>query len=277
MPRRPTSILAVVPLLCLAVVWGCGGDRVEWTDAEPLPPAERSAPDVAFEGGQLVPLPFTASMAVPVIGSQCAGSVQSVRAAPGDWYAAWWAVRPDSTADVVVSRSSDGRSWTAPVRVDTTDVGRSGCQRPAPSLSADAGNVHVAYAMVAREGPGVFAAHSMDRGATFHTPVTIVYGERIGRSAIAARGNLVVVAYEDPNSDPRRVDVAVSRTMGHTYEPRQVVSPPTGEASAPRVALGDDRIAVIWSQSPVTGARGGEPRAEIPAGAVRMVRVGVLR
>jgi hypothetical protein len=120
--------------------------------------------------------------------------------------------------------------------------------------------------MAAKEGPGIFAAHSMDRGMTFHSPVAVVYGEHIGLTAIAARGDLVVVAYEDPNSEPQRVAVALSRTMGHTFEAHEIVSPSTGQAHTPGIALGDGRIAVTWAQ--------GDPAN---ASASRAIRIGDLR
>lgn len=83
---------------------------------------------------------------------------------------------------------------------------------------------------------------------TFHTPVPVVYGEDIGRTAIAARGYLVAVAYEDPNSSPPRIGLALSRTQGHLFEHRELVSPPTGPASAPTVSLRDSAITVTWLQ-----------------------------
>jgi hypothetical protein len=183
-----------------------------------------------------------------------------------DSYATWWAARADSTAEIVVSRSSDGTTWTPPVRVDTTDVGRVGCRRPPPSIAADAGVVHVVYAMTAREGPGIFASHAMDHGMIFHSPVAVVYGERIGLTAVATHGNRVVVAYEDPNTNPQRIAVAFSRTMGHPFQERDLVSPPIESGRDPRVALGDGTIAVTWAR----GAPNGEPTP-------RMLRVGVLR
>jgi hypothetical protein len=166
----------------------------------------------------------------------------------------------------VVSRSTDGLTWSPAVRVDSTDAGHVGCQRPAPSIGADAGNIHVAYAMTAREGPGIFASHSMDRGMTFHSPVAVVYGERLGLTAIAARGNLVAVAYEDPNTSPQRVALAFSRTMGHPFDVREIISPSTSAARAPAVALGDGRIAVTWTRGPATDAS-----------APRVLRIGELR
>ena len=203
---------------------------------------------------------------MPLAATRCSGSLRVSKDDTGDWYATWWSVKSDSTADVVVARSNDGGTWAAPVRVDTTDAGHVGCRRPPPSIAADGDNVHVAYAMTAREGPGIFASHSMDRGMLFHSPVTIVYGERIGSTAIAARGGLVAIAYEDPNSSPQRVGLAFSRTMGHTFDMREIVSPPTGDAQAPGIALGENRIAVTW-------ARGVSGDSSVP----RVLRLGAIR
>ena len=258
--------LSASAILLLSLAWGCGPEPIEWSDAVPLPPQLASSSSLAFDAQQQLVPRTPPTIALPVFTGQCASSVRVAHDTTGDWYAVWWSVRNDSTADVVVSRSTDGTTWAPAIRVDSTDVGRVGCDRPVPSIMADAGNVHVAYAMAAREGPGIFAAHSMDRGMTFHSPVAVVYGERMGLAAIAARGDLVAVAYDDPNSNPERISLALSRTMGHLFETREVVSPSTGPARAPTVALGDGKIAVTW-------ARGAANDASAP----RMLRTGDLR
>lgn len=261
----PCSLRDAATLLLAFVCWGCGPDPIEWGEPAPLPPQLRST-ELEFDAeNRLVARPGPA-IQLPVFLGQCAGSVRLARDTTGDWFAVWWSIRSDSTADVVVSRSSDGVTWPSAVRVDSTDAGRVGCRRPAPSIDADAGNVHVAYAMTASEGPGIFASHSMDRGMTFHTPVAVVYGERIGLTSIAARGDLVAVAYEDPNSAPQRVALAFSRTMGHPFSVREIVSSATGTASAPGVAIGNGTIAVTW-------ARGASTDASAP----RVLRIGELR
>lgn len=263
-----TLLRAVLALQVVVQVAACDRDPVAWDDAVPLPTTLTSSEDIAFEGhgsDRLVPrVPPTFSP--PVFTAQCAASVRVARDTIGDWYATWWSVREDSTADIVVSRSDDGVVWAPPVRVDSVDAGPVGCRRPPPAISVNGGYVYVAYAMAAREGPGIFASHSMDRGMTFHSPVAVVYGERIGRVAIAARGDLVAIAYQDPNSDPPRIGLALSRTRGHTFEDRELVSPPTGAASAPGVALGDGVVAVTWARG--TGA---------DASAPRMLRIGTIR
>jgi hypothetical protein len=182
------------------------------------------------------------------------------------WFSVWWTVRHDSTADLVVSHSPDGINWSPTTHVDSTDAARSGCARPAPAIFVEGENLHIAYAMNAREGPGIFVAHSMDNGMTFHTPVTVAYGEQIGSVAIAARGELVAVAYDDPNATPGRIGVALSRAAGHLFESHATASPPNGEAHSPGVALGDGVIAVTWSAAAPTNA---SPQ--------RIVRIGALR
>ena len=161
-------------------------------------------------------------------------------------YAAWWSVRPDSTATLMVAQESrDG--WSTPEPADTMDAGRTGCRRPAPSIAVSNGSVYLAYGMTAREGPGVFTVHWM-QGMT-HAPVAVVYGERFGRTAIAVSGDTVVVAYEDPNTDPRRLGLAVSTTGSHLFQYRTLVSPPTGAASEPQLALDSAGIMVVWNQT----------------------------
>lgn len=253
-------------LLACLLAGACSPDPIDWAGPTALPPELASTTDLAFDPqGHLVVRP-PPSISPPTFTGQCAGSVRLTHDTTGHWYAVWWSIRPDSTADVVVSRSTDAVSWAPPVRVDSTDAGAVGCKRPPPSIDAYAGNVHVAYAMTAREGPGIFASHSMDRGMMFHTPVAVVYGERPGLTAIAARGDIVAIAYEDPNTNPTRIGLALSRTMAHLFEWRSLASPATGAARAPGVTLGDGKIAVTW-------ARGAANDASAP----RVLRVGELR
>jgi len=185
---------------------------------------------------------------VPVFASQCTASVRTTGLA-GTHYAAWWAVRSDSTADIVASSSTDGRTWTTPVKLDSADVARDGCRRVPPALAADGDNLQVVYTMKAREGPGVFLAHSMDRAHTFHSPVAVVYGEKLGLASVAARGNFVIVAYEDPNTTPTRISIAVSTTMAHLFEFREVVSPEDVAASRPEASTDGTHVTVSWQRA----------------------------
>jgi hypothetical protein len=263
--RALRAAILAISLVTGACATACTHGAIEWRDALPLPPPAGTT-DIDLDlHNDIVPRAAPSIQPPRAIG-RCAGSVRLAHDRTGDWYATWWSARADSTAVLVVSRSADGTSWTAPVRVDTTDVGRVGCDRPPPAIAANSGVVHVVYAMTAPEGPGIFASHAMDHGLTFHSPVAVVYGEHIGLTAVAARGNLVAVAYEDPNTSPQRIAVAFSRTMGHPFQERELVSPPIESGRDPRVALGDSTIAVTWTR--------GSPNGEATP---RMLRIGVLR
>jgi hypothetical protein len=256
-------------VVALVLSLGCTRQAdIEWSESRPAPPELAAADAIALGAGDSIRATAASASSVPRFPAQCAESIRVARdERGGQTYAVWWSVRPDSTADLVVAYSADGREWSAAVRVDSLDAGRVACRRPQPAIAADGDNVYVAYAMAAREGPGIFASHSMDRGVTFHSPVPVVYGANIGRSAIAARGNTVVVAYEDPNTNPQRVAVAFSRTMGHPFDSRTIVSPATGAASRPRVALGDHVLAVVWQQGDGDSA----------STAASLMRTGVIR
>ncbi len=188
-------------------------------------------------------------------GLACAGSLRLARSG-GKLFSAWWSPRRDSTALLSSSVSNDGgQTWRQPVAVDSTDHGRTGCARAAPSIAADeaSGYVHVSYAMQAAEGPGLFFAHSMDGGITFHTPVPILYGERLGATSVAASGDIVAVAFEDPGSRTPRIGLALSATMGHIFENRVMpVSDDNSAATQPLVAVNGRHVTVAWRERPVS-------------------------
>ena len=257
----------MIPALLAAVALAaCGREPVRWGEPFPVRTASASAAWVLDSASS--PPGEPALVRAPPFAAPCTSTARVARdSARGDWYAVWWRPRADGTADLVASHSVDGAQWTPPVRVDTTDAERAGCRRAAPAVAAEGGNVFVAYAMTALEGPGIFASHSMDRGKLFHAPVAVVYGggDHIGPAAVAARGNLVAIAYEDPNTEPRRVGLALSETMGHLFQWRMRVSPASGPARAPGVAIRDGRIAVTW----LGGARSDSAQP--------VARIGVLR
>jgi len=244
-------------LLLLAVsaaASGCVPQPVRWdetvtrTDGA-LADSLRLTLDAA---GTVALVPAWTPPAWPAEPAACVASRRAVLTPSGEAYASWFAIRADSSVLLRVARSDDGgTTWNAAVTADTTDVGTTGCSRPAPFLAADSlnGYIHLAYHLVAREGAGLFFTHSMERGALFHEPVPIVYGDRPSSAAVASRGDTVIVVYEDPNSRLPRLGLAVSRTQGHIFEARTPASDENGEARLPRVAVLGGRIAVVWTAS----------------------------
>ena len=124
--------------------------------------------------------------------------------------------------------------------------------------------MYVAYSMIAPEGTGVFVAHTMD--SMLHSPVAVIYGERIVSTAIAADSDRIAVAYERPNGNREQVDVALSSTQGHIFEWHGTATRDVDVAILPYVALTGHALAVSWTARPF--------QAGAPA---QVVRVGRLK
>ncbi len=240
---------SVLFLLAIVCIGACDAPPVEWTDPKSIPSIRDGRLIIDTGGARYVDAPAALSISAPGI---CPSSVRSARA--GDkTRTVWWGLRADSSAVLYLAETSDsGRTWSKPVSVDTADVGAIGCTRPAPSVAAVGDDLHVAYSMKASEGTGVFFAHFL--GSMVHAPVAVIYGDRLVRTAIAAEGNRVAVAYEQPNGSRRRVDVALSSTQGHIFETHTTASRDIDEAVDPAVALAGSRIAVSWTSPPAEGS-----------------------
>jgi len=96
-------------------------------------------------------------------------------------------------------------------------------------------------------GRGIFFAHSMDSGRTFHSPVPIVFGDNPAFVSVASEGDRVAVAYDDPNSVQPAIGIALSKTMGHIFKPGDPISSASERAKQPTVELSGDRIRVWWN------------------------------
>jgi hypothetical protein len=254
--RFPATALSFA---CTLALGACQKAPVVWRGdalAVPMPASgdESSVPAdarlVLRSDGSPSLEPIAAVPSTPSDSSACAGSFRVSALSSTEVYGVWWSKRTGGRAVLLAARSDDaGGTWTAPVPVDTTDRGAVGCSRPAPAIAADgsSGYVHVAYFLNAVGGPGVFFAHSMDRGELFHSPVPIMYGDRPSSTAVAAADSIVVVAFEDPNSERSQIALAMSRTWGHIFAPeRPEASSGTPEAERPLVALRKQLVAVGW-------------------------------
>jgi hypothetical protein len=219
---------------CALIIIACSGDAVQWSDVSYSAPALPAHVPL----GTVMPSPYA-----------CPASVRAVRAGKSV-LAAWWSARRDSSGVLFVAQSNDtGRSWMPAIVADSTDRSVRGCGRPAPSIAADSisGYVHVAYFSEPRSGKGIFFAHSMDTGRTFHSPVPIVFGDKAAWTAVAAEGDRVAIAYDDPNSAQPTIGIALSRTMGHIFKPGEPISNTNELAKQPTVELRGDTIRVWWS------------------------------
>jgi hypothetical protein len=269
---RPSLATARKIGLAMLALAACGAPPVEWSPV-PSTVAMLAGPAVLRVDGTLQAdsMAVVAARVSPPPGPACAGSLR-IAAARDALVGVWWAPRPDSGVRLLAARSTDGgTSWSAAAAVDTTDAGVGGCNRAAAAIAADPASsyVHVSYALEATEGPGLFFSHSMDEGVTFHAPVPILYGERLGRTSVAADGDLVVVGFEDPNSSTPRIGLALSRTMGHIFEHRILpVSDDHDVATRPLVAVRRGRVAIAWQRGASTPA-GGPATVAVRTGMVR--------
>jgi hypothetical protein len=254
-------------LVFLALVSACNTDPIVWGDPRavdpPLEPSRLSidtSGDVHFDTAlDLGPTP-----APPSFPGLCTRSFRTARGTTR-LYAAWWSVRPDSSAVLYSASSTDGgKVWGTPIPVDTLDVSSRGCDRPPPAVATSGDDLHTAYSMTAPEGTGVFFAHFM--GSMLHSPVAVIYGERLVVTAIAAEGDRVAVAYEEPNGSRQQVNVSVSLTQGHIFERHSIASRSIDAASKPAVALAGPHIGVSWITRRITDTTG-----------TQIVRAGRLR
>jgi hypothetical protein len=246
MRSQHTARILTAAALAAALV-ACDQAPIEWKD-----PIEMGARDtlgrLSLDSAghpKLVPT-SDAPAAVPAgdAGVVCPASVRGTKGTVHA-YAAWWAMRRDSGATLFVASGSGApTAWAKPLAVDTTDVSSAGCDRPPPSLTTVGDDVFVAYSLHAPEGRGVFFAHTM--GGMVHEPVPVVYGERVVATAIAADGDRVVVAYEEPNGTRRRIDVAISETQGHSFDWHVPASRDVDFGRTPDIALAGPELAVSW-------------------------------
>ena len=250
--ERCARRLSSIALLGSAL--GCAPDVVKWEETRDVK-APSDAGRLTVTGATAMFVPTAASIAVSPAANGCPGSTRIALGAGKEMHAVWWSVRPDSSVALLASRTLDGgATWAAPVPVDTTDIGGLGCTRLPPAIAVDqaTGYIHVVYSIETPSGAGVFFSHSLERGALYHAPVAIVYGDRHSAADVAAHASRVVVAYEDPNlreQSAGRIALAISRTDGHIFERRVPVTGGSAAVGSPRVAISADRVAVSWAES----------------------------
>jgi hypothetical protein len=234
---------AGVAMSCLSalLVIGCVAEPVEWGD-------------VSYRESKLGDPDARSSIlgaSLPSISGAVAHCLRSIRtvSADSDLFRVWWTARSDSSVVLAMQHSPDrGPSWDNPVIVETRDYGRRACDRPAPGIFYDPrrGYLHLVYFIEAKDGAGVFFAHSMDKGGMFHSPVPVVYGNAPVTASVAANGDSVVVVFEDPNAMTPRIGIVLSHSTGHIFEARGEATPDDVPAVEPWVTLDHRNVTVWW-------------------------------
>ena len=252
--------LGILALAAALAVGGCAKEPIEWGEIS-YRPSRLGDPDTRSS---------IMSANLVETASGLGTCIRSIRSAGDrlDMFRLWWSSRADSSVVLSLQRSSDqGRSWLPPMVVDSTDRGRRGCDRPAPATVFDpvSGYLYLVYFLEPPTGPGIFFAHSMDRGEMFHAPVPVVYGRNASDAGVAGRGDSVVVVFEDPNTSQSRIGYALSHTSGHIFEKRGLVTPNEEVATAPWVGIDGNRVTVWWKSGDraATTAGGGSGDASL--------------
>lgn len=255
MLRSSTRLGVPCALAALLILGGCDKPPIAWDDPTPIAqPAGATHLVVDRAGHARITIDSLAPASAPEAPGLCQATLGYAPALTR-LFAAWWSVRPDSSSTLYIAVSQNaGKTWGPPMAVDTTDVSSVGCTRPPPSLATVGDDVYVAYSMIAPEGKGVFFAHTM--GSMLHSPVAVIYGERLVPTAIAADGPRVIVAYEQPNGTRQQVDVALSKTEGHIFEIHTEATRGVDEATMPLVAFDGPTVAVSWLEKTVSSPGG---------------------
>jgi hypothetical protein len=228
---------------------GCANEPVQWGDVS-YRQSRLGDPDARSA---------VMSANLPAIAGAPAPCIRSIRTAgsSSDLFRVWWASRGDSSAALSIQHSGDqGRTWDAPVGVESRDRGRRGCNRPAPGIFYDSvsGYLHIVYFIEGSDGAGVYFTHSMDKGGLFHAPVPVIYGNAPAAASVAGIADSVVVVFEDPNATTPRIGIALSRSAGHIFEQRGQVTPEDVRAIAPWAALDKRQIRVWWKTADHSGS-----------------------
>ena len=238
---HPEQVRRTARLSLALLLAACVHEPVEWGNVS-YRQSQLGDPDTR-SGVMSAKMPVIAG-----IGATCIGSIRTAGNA-SELFRVWWSSRSDSNVVLWMQRSGDqGRTWQAPVEVESRDRGRRACDRPAPGIFYDpsSGYVHLVYFIEGSDGAGVFFAHSMDQGGMFHSPVPVVYGNSPSSASVAAHGDSVVVVFEDPNSTRPTIGIVLSHVTGHIFDQRAQVTPDDVLAIAPWVAVDHNRIRVWW-------------------------------
>jgi len=240
---------------CLAVLLaiGCVSEPVDWGDVS-YRESQLGDPDTRSS---------VLSANLPAVSGGVAHCLRSIRTASSgsDLFRVWWTARSDSSVVLSMQHSPDrGASWELPVVVEARDRGRRACDRPAPGIFYDPalGYLHLVYFIEAKDGAGVFFAHSMDRGGMFHSPVPVVYGNAPVEANVAANGDSVVVVFEDPNAMTPRIGIVLSHSTGHIFEARSEATPDDVPAVGPWVTLDHRNVTVWWKPGENAAGKSGD-------------------
>ena len=222
------------------------------------------------------------------LGEACPCCRTAMASAPnGTLYLAWRQVFPGNVRDVVVARSPDGGiTWEEPVRAHADNWVFDGCPHAGPSIQVDdKGGVHIAWWTGKQGSAGVWYARSDNGAMTFSKPIPLGVAEfsRPAHVQIALGGqDRIIAAWDDGTLATPRIVVRTSKTRGATWSEPSMLSDSSRAAGFPVVAATKERMAVAWSEQPLSAVHDAhtamkDPNATMPLSAVGDARVLVRR
>ncbi len=157
---------------------------------------------------------------------------------------------PEEIRDIAVVRRVGG-AWTGPVRVADDNWHYPGCPVNGPALSASGDTVAIAWFTAARNEPRVFAAFSVDGGATWGAAVRVDGGHPVGRVDVEllSDGGALVTWLEAGRAEAlvraRRV-----QSNGRAARPWRVAESSDARSSGfPRTLRVGDEILFAWTSA----------------------------
>jgi hypothetical protein len=166
----------------------------------------------------------------------------------------------DEIRDVAVRRY-DGHGWSEPTAVGGDGWRYEGCPVNGPALAARGDTVAVAWFTAAGGMPRVYAAFSVDGGATFGPRREVDDGRPAGRVDVAWWGDAVLVSWIEETAESGDLRVRELRLDGGRGGSTVVAGmPATRAAGFPRLAAAGNTVVVAWT---VPGEGGGVRAASL--------------
>jgi hypothetical protein len=154
----------------------------------------------------------------------------------------------DEIRDVVAVRFL-GDAWTEPVKVADDGWHIEGCPVNGPQVAARGDSVVVAWFTAAREEPRVYAAFSMDGGATFGPAIAVHEGRPAGRVDVAWWGPGALVSWLEETPTDGTVRVRRVRPDGTTGAAVTVATTGMARASGfPRLVVTGPDALIAWTE-----------------------------
>jgi len=156
--------------------------------------------------------------------------------------------------DVAVRRYAEG-AWSEPVTVGNDRWHYPGCPVNGPALAARGDTVAIAWFTAADNAPRVYAALSVDGGASFGPHRRVDDGRPAGRVDVAWWGGTALVSWIEETADAGDLRVRELRRDGTLTGSTVVAATEASRAAGfPRLAVAGDTAFVAWT---VPGEAGG--------------------